>query len=249
MLPWLRVDNRQEGDLRFNDVTVRDLLDMTSGIDAPESYQASALLDPNRLLSNLTGTILLFVTPDVRSYALSHRRMAFTPGTAGEYVSYNTQLLSMVVSEVLGSDFVRLFVRRLWNRAGAQFPATWNLDHSGGIAKAFCCLNATARDFARLGLLVEEAGRTRPVARTWRRRLLTPRPHKLAGAGYSTQFWHGPGARAGVRSQDASAIGIFGQYIYIHPRKDVVIVKLSDHGIEQDEELTFRAMRSIARSF
>lgn len=52
-----------------------------------------------------------------------------------------------------------------------------------------------------------------------------------------------------MKAPDASAIGIFWQYIYIHPRKDVVIVKLSDHGIEQDEELTFRAMGSIARSF
>ena len=51
------------------------------------------------------------------------------------------------------------------------------------------------------------------------------------------------------RLEDASAIGIFGQYVYVNDRTDTVIAKLSDYGIEQDEELTFLAMRSIAESF
>jgi CubicO group peptidase (beta-lactamase class C family) len=87
------------------------------------------------------------------------------------------------------------------------------------------------------------------VSRAWRRRLLTPQPHRDEGWGYSTAFWHPDGAKAGTRSADAAAIGIMGQYIYVNTRTDTVIVKMSSHGIEQDECETFRAMRSIANSW
>ncbi|RHW25042.1 class C beta-lactamase-related serine hydrolase [Nocardioides immobilis] len=250
VLPWLRVEHPADGDPRFNTITVRHLLDMTSGIDAAEGYQVNPLEDPTAVLSMLTGTYLMLVHPNMHSFASSHRRMVFDPGTRGEYVSYNTQLLSMVLSEVFGTDYITAFVNRLWRPAGAQYPATWNLDHGGGIAKAFCCLNATARDFARLGLLVAEAGGPGSrVSRAWLDRILTPQPKPLGGWPYSTQFWHVPGDQRGKRANDVSAIGVFGQYIYLNRRTQTVIVKLSDHGIEEDEALTFRAMRSIARSW
>ena len=192
------------------------------------------LENPTAVLSMLTGTYLMLVHP----------------GTRGQYISYITQLLSMVLSEEFGTGYITAFVKRLWKPAGAQYPATWNLDHSGGIAKAFCCLNTTARDFARLGLLVAEAGGPgSPVSKAWLDRILTPQPKPLGGWPYSTQFWHVPGDKHGQRANDASAIGVFGQYIYFNRRTQTVIVKLSDHGIEQDEALTYRAMRSIARSW
>ncbi|MGA8255982.1 MAG: serine hydrolase, partial [Nocardioides sp.] len=252
VLPWLRVTDPSQGDPGYNRITVRDLLDMTSGIDAPESYEADPT-DPTFVteISGLaTGTYQLLVTPDLRSYARMHRQLVFTPGTRGEYISFNTQLLSMVVAKVLGQDLVTAFRERLWEPAGAQFRASWNLDRPGGTAKGFCCLNASARDFARLGLLIVEAGTKRsPVSRAWLDRLLTPRPRLVSGWPYSSSFWHIPGDQRGRRLADASAIGVFGQYIYVHPRTDTVIVKLSDYGIEQDEEATYRVFRAIARSW
>jgi hypothetical protein len=250
VLPWLEVTGPLDGDPEFNDVTVRDLLDMTSGIDASESYENDPTQDPASLTTAATGTYLLIAHPSMRDYALTHRQMVFAPGTEGEYVSYNSQLLSMVLSEAFGRDYVSLFVERLWNPAGAGYAATWNVDQPGGIAKGFCCLNAGARDFARLGLLINSAGTDRsPVSRAWVNRILTPRRHLVSTWPYSSSVWHVPGDKRGVRSDDASAIGVFGQYIYFNRRTDTVIVKLSDHGIEQDEELTLRAMRFIATSW
>ncbi len=255
VLPELRVDSTLDGDAAFNDVTVRDLLDMTSGIDASEGYEsdpADVVDDPTLAVRMFTGTYPLFVTPDIASFAATHRRMVFEPGTEGEYISFNSQLLAMVIEAVYGRDLVPLFRDLLWEPAGAEHAATWNLDRPGGLAKGFCCLNATGRDFARLGQLVLEAGTGRsPVSRQWKERLLTPRPHLVGGWPYSTNFWHISAdlPRGETRLDDASAIGIFGQYVYVNDRTDTVIAKLSDYGIEQDEELTFLAMRSIAESF
>jgi CubicO group peptidase (beta-lactamase class C family) len=239
VLPWLEVTGRRSQG--YNKITVRDLLDMTSGIDAPEDY------DPT---SGTEGTIALFLSPDLRQHVQSRRDMVGKPGEKFEYQSFNTQLLAMVLQKAFGKRYVHAFTQRLWRPAGAEFPATWDQDLRG-VARSFCCLNAAARDLARLGLLVLDADRSRsaPVSRAWRRRLLTPQPHMDGGWGYSTAFWHPEGAEAGKRSADAAAIGIMGQYIYINTRTDTVIVKMSSHGIEQDERETFRAMRSIANSW
>lgn len=259
VLPSLRVASPLDGDPSYNEVTVRDLLDMTSGIESPEGY--TVLDDPSTLqehpelaVTSLTGTYPLFVTPDIDSFARTHRSMLFEPGTDGEYISFNSQLLGMVLEAAYGKTLPALFRDRLWQQAGAEFPATWNLDRDGGTAKGFCCLNAAGRDFARLGQLVLDAGTPRsPVSRAWKERLLRPRAIRLYGGEwpYSTNFWHIPSdrPRGTARLDDASAIGIFGQYVYVNDRTDTVIAKLSDYGIEQDEELTFRALRHIARSF
>lgn len=259
VLPELRVRSPLDGDPAYNRVTVRDLLDMTSGIESPEGYtlldDPAVVLDhPQLLVTSFTGTYPLFVTPDVRSFARTHRTMLFEPGTKGEYISLNSQLLGMVLEAAYDEDLVTLFRTRLWEPAGAEFPATWNLDRDGGTAKGFCCLNAAGRDFARLGQLLLEAGTPRsPITRTWKERILRPRDIRLYGGEwpYSTSFWHVPAdvPRGTARLDDASAIGIFGQYVYVNDRTDTVIAKLSDYGIEQDEELTFLAMRHIAESF
>lgn len=239
VLPWLEVTGRPSRG--YNRITVRDLLDMTSGIDAPEDYD---------LTSGTEGTVAMLLSPDLRQYVRSRRDMVAKPGEKFEYLSFNTQLLAMVLQKAFGRSYVEAFTQRLWRPAGAEFPATWDQD-GRGVARGFCCLNAAARDLARLGLLVLDAGgsRSAPVSRAWRRRLLTPQPHMDGGWGYSTAFWHPEGAKARERSADATAIGIMGQYIYINSRTDTVIVKMSSHGIEQDERETFRAMRSIANSW
>lgn len=239
VLPWLKVSGRRSRG--YNRITVRDLLDMTSGIDAPEDY------DP---ASGTDGTFGMLVSPDLRQYVRARRDMVAKPGERFEYLSFNTQLLAMVLQKAFGKSYVEAFAQRLWRPAGAEFPATWDQDDRG-VARGFCCLNAAARDLARLGLLVLDANgsRSAPVSRAWRRRLLTPQPRMDGDWGYSTAFWHPEGAEAGTRSADATAIGILGQYLYINTRTDTVIVKMSSHGVEQDERETFRAMRSIANSW
>ncbi|MCO5299935.1 MAG: serine hydrolase, partial [Candidatus Nanopelagicales bacterium] len=107
-----------------------------------------------------------------------------------------------------------------------------------------CCINATAMDFARVGQMVlddGEANGQQIISKEWIDRISTPAKNSVLDWGYSAQWWHLPG-----NDQDFSAIGIYGQYIYVNPEDDTTIVKLSDYGTEQDELETVNMMRAIA---
>ncbi|MFT4299758.1 MAG: serine hydrolase [Aeromicrobium sp.] len=225
------------GGTAYDDITVGQLLDMTSGIDVSENYKA---------YWPFTGTARLFLSTDLPGYIADHRKVAFTPGSKGEYRSIDTQMLSMILTEIEDKPLAELASERLWTPLGAGADATWNLDHDGGIEKGYCCFNATALDFARIGQLVLDRGRvdgTRLVSEAWIDRISTPAEHKVSDWGYSAQWWHAPSSDG-----DFSAIGVYGQYIYVDPDARTVIVKLSDHGTEQDEIDTIDAMRAIAEA-
>ncbi|QIS23865.1 serine hydrolase [Nocardia terpenica] len=221
----------------YDTITVRDLLDMSSGVDVPENYDA---YDP------LTGTAGMFLTRDLPGFVRDHRDLQYRPGSQATYRSVDTELLGLILAEVEGKPLSELLARNLWGPIGAQDDATWNLDREGGTEKAFCCLNATARDYAKIGLLVlhqGQAGDRQVVPARWITRIATPARQAVDGWGYSAQWWH-PSADG----RDFSALGVYGQYIYVDPDTETVIVKLSDYGDQQDEQETFDALRAIART-
>ncbi|WP_425339903.1 serine hydrolase domain-containing protein [Methylobacterium variabile] len=220
----------------FGKITVRNLLDMTSGLAVPENY------DPRH---PLTGTAGMYLTRDITAFVRDHAQLAFKPGSEGRYRSIDTEVLGLILARVEGKPLADLLSERIWKPMGAQAEATWNLDRTGGVEKAFCCINATARDFARLGLLVADQGRaggTRIVPARWIERIATPARRTVDGWQYSAQWWHAPGGD----DDDISAIGVYGQYVYVNRSTGTVIVKLSDHGAEQDERETLAVMQAIA---
>jgi CubicO group peptidase (beta-lactamase class C family) len=230
LVPSLRSGNA------YDDITVRDLLDMTAGVAVSENYNE---------YWPFTGTARMFLTTDLPGFVRDHRSVTFTPGSKGDYLSVNTQLLGMILSAVEKKPVADLAAQWLWDPIGAEHSATWNLDTAGGTEKSFCCLNATALDFAHIGQLVLDQGRvgsTQVVPATWIQRIATPAAHAVDDWGYSAQWWHPPHGR----SADYSAIGIYGQYIYVNPTTRTVAVKLSDHGTEQDEQETIDVLRTLA---
>ena len=232
ILPELRTGTN------YDDITVHNLLDMTSGVDVSENYNP---------YFPLTGTARMLLTTDLDQFLGDHRELVFQPGSKGEYRSVDTQLLGAVLARKEGRPLSDILRDDLWAPIGAQDAATWNLDRAGGEEKAFCCINATARDFAKIGKLVMDGGMvdgTSVVPAEWITRISTPAPNLVDEWGYSAQWWH----PSGGSGQDFSAIGVYGQYIYIDPVTQTVIVKLSDHGAEQDEQQTIDVFRALARS-
>ena len=142
------------------------------------------------------------------------------PGTFPEYRSVNTQLLGLIVQKIAGRSLAEEMTDRIWQKMGADFDATWNVDHKGGHEKAFCCFNATARDYARVGQALM-SGTPAIASDAWKKRLSTPVVTLDYEWGYGAQMWHPfPGINL--------MLGLHGQYVYQDATHKTVIVKLSD---------------------
>ena len=197
----------------FDKVTIKDLLDMNSGIGVSDNY-------PSGPSGWGVAIAQMYATTDMNFFINNNRKMREEPATFPEYRSVNTQMLGLIVQEVTGNKLADEFSDRVWKLVGADYDATWNVDKVGGHEKAFCCFNATARDYARVGvaLMDDRSGVASPA---WMARLSTPIVKLDYGWGYSAQMWHPfPGINL--------MMGLHGQYIYQDKTNKTVIVKLSD---------------------
>ncbi len=197
----------------FDKVTIKDLLDMNSGIGVSDNY-------PTGPSGWGVAIAQMYASTDIDWFVMHNRKMTEEPGTFPEYRSVNTQLLGLIVQKVTGQRLADAFSERVWQKVGADFNATWNVDRVGGHEKAFCCFNATARDYARVGLALMTS-EPKIASTSWKARLSTPAVTLDYGWGYGAQMWHPyPGINL--------MLGLHGQYIYQDALHDTVIVKLSD---------------------
>jgi len=197
----------------FDKVTIRDLLDMNSGIGVSDNY-------PTGPTGWGVAIAQMYATTDMNWFLMHNRKMKEEPGTFPEYRSVNTQMLGMIIQKVTGRSLAEEFTDRVWQKVGADYDATWNVDSAAGHEKAFCCFNATARDYARVGQALM-SGEPKIASTAWKARLSLPVVTLDYGWGYGAQMWHPyPGVNL--------MLGLHGQYIYQDALHDTVIVKLSD---------------------
>ena len=197
----------------FDKVTIKDLLDMNSGVGVSDNY-------PTGPSGWGVAIAQMYASTDIDWFLVHNRKMTEEPGTYPEYRSVNTQMLGLIVQKITGQKLADAFSERVWQKVGADFNATWNVDRVGGHEKAFCCFNATARDYARVGLALM-TGEPKIASTSWKARLSTPAVTLDYGWGYGAQMWHPyPGINL--------MLGLHGQYIYQDALHDTIIVKLSD---------------------
>ena len=197
----------------FDKVTIKDLLDMNSGVGVSDNY-------PTGPSGWGVAIAQMYASTDIDWFLMHNRKMTEEPGTYPEYRSVNTQMLGLIVQKITGQKLADAFSERIWQKVGADFNATWNVDRVGGHEKAFCCFNATARDYARVGLALM-TGEPKIASTSWKARLSTPAVTLDYGWGYGAQMWHPyPGINL--------MLGLHGQYIYQDALHDTIIVKLSD---------------------
>ena len=209
----------------YEDVTIRDALTMSSGVQFSETYW-NPFADVYRM-----PVLALLRGGSIRDYIvdLESRR---EPGTYHDYISSDTVVLSWVLEEATEERYARLLERDLWQPAGMESDATVNVDSTGTPFASFG-INATARDYARFGLLYLNDGRMdgrQVVPGDWVRRSVVPEaPHLQPGwdnplsccpSGYGYHWWIPP-----QPDNDFAAMGIFGQMIYVHRPSRTVIVK------------------------
>lgn len=222
----------------FDKVTIRSLLDMQGGIGVSDNY-------PTGPQGWGVAIAQMYATTNLDWFVSNNRKMAFTPGSNAEYRSVDTQLLGMIIKKVTGERVADYFSKNVWQKVGAQYPATWNVDRVGGTEKTFCCFNATAIDYAKVGLAILNggySGSTQVISKDWLKRLKEPVVTLDHGWGYSAQVWHPyPGV--------SMALGLYGQFIFVDSESRTVIVKLSDNPPGSDtEEPTAQVLYSLAQS-
>jgi CubicO group peptidase (beta-lactamase class C family) len=208
-----------KADSSFDKVTIKDLLDMNSGIGVSDNY-------PSGPSGWGVAIAQMYASTDVNWFLKNNRKMREEPGTFPEYRSVNTQMLGLIIQKVTGQKLADAFSQRVWQKVGADFNATWNVDQVGGHEKAFCCFNATARDYARVGQALM-SGDPKIASTSWKARLSTSVVTLDYGWGYGAQMWHPfPGINL--------MMGLHGQYIYMDALNDTVVVKLSDMPTSSD---------------
>ena len=223
----------------FDKVTIQQLLDMKSGISVSDNY-------PSGPSGWGVAIAQMYASTDLNWFLKHNRKMAQEPGTHPEYRSVDTQLLGMIIHKVTGMKVADYFSENVWKPIGAEYDAFWNVDHVGGQEKTFCCFNAAARDYARIGqMLLNPAGikinSKEIISPMWMKRLTNPVTTLDHNWGYSAQVWHPfPGT--------TMLLGLHGQYVYTDPNYQVVIVKLSDEPTDNGnfEELTAAVLKEIS---
>ena len=202
----------------YDDVTVRQLLTMSSGVRWNEDYE-----DPEADVAQFNNA-----TPEAGMDAtVSYLRKlprAHPPGELWNYNTGETNLIGVLVSAATGKPLAQYLQEKIWHPAGMESQATWLLGRTGNEI-AGCCLQASTRDFARFGLFVLANGAAsgqQVVPPDWFAQA-TRKQKDIGdpGRGYGFQWWT-------YDDGSVAAQGIFGQGIYIDPQRRLVIASNSN---------------------
>lgn len=200
------------------DITLKDLLTMSSGINFTEDY-----------INPFSFPAKSFYGYDIKTLTKSYPPED-KPGITWRYRGGDTQLLAFVLEKAAGMKTGDYASEKLWKKIGAKYNAYWSLDVDGGDEKASCCFISNARDFARIGKLYLNKGMwdsTQIVNQQFVKESITPAYYLKDIEGkpidkYGYQWWimqH--------KGYDVFyARGILGQYIAAIPEKEMIVVRL-----------------------
>lgn len=214
-------------------VTIRQVLEMTSGVDYEERYD---FVNPGAAAKNH----ILALVKNVARFAdvATTLKRKYEPGTVFEYKTIDTAVLGWLLERVLGGSNVSAYAaQKLWEPLGAEQNGFFILDGEPGVGREFtgAGFNATLRDWARFGQMVLNGGEFnghRIVSSEFIKQATQPvLPEDPVMGGYGYQWWT-------IQDSNAfSAIGLQGQFVYIDPDTQTVIVKLSYIPQEEMNEL------------
>ncbi|MBN8701480.1 MAG: serine hydrolase [Bacteroidetes bacterium] len=197
-------------------ITIRHLVTMSSGIGFDEHYK-----------NPLAYPAKAYYGKDINKLTLGYEATE-QPGKVFNYLSGNTQLLGIILESATGLSLNEYASQKLWNPINAKNTAWWDIDDAGN-EKAYCCFNSNARDFSRIGLLYLHKGKWNDkqiVSEQYASESVVPanlvntRGEKNTCYGYS--WW--------IMNYKTKNIfyarGILGQYVFVVPSENLVVVRL-----------------------
>jgi len=203
----------------FNDerseVTIRDLLDMTSGLEYPENEHEN-----------------MFFLYDQLEYA-QQIGMEKEPGTLFEYNNVNSMLLGDILQKATGQRADELLVERIFSKIGINDFTLWR-DGAGNVL-TYCCIDMSARDYSKFGLLFSRNGNwdgeeiiskdyvDKTFTQVW---ALTPQWWTDSERGYSLHWWISKNDEEG---SIFNASGKYGQYIFVDRKNDIIFTRITKY--------------------
>ena len=203
----------------YNLITIKDLLRHTSGLKFTEN-----IFNPESdQLQFYYGTTL---RKNILASAIKE-----PPRLHFDYQSENPSLLALIIERTTGNTVSNYLQKKIWSQIGTEAPALWSTDRkdSAAIEKAFCCLNARTLDFAKFARLLLNKG-------NWNGKQIIPR-HWIEESIISTTANGGKisyGYNLGIGPAAYNSfypIGLYGQLLYIYPKKNLIIVRFGDADI------------------
>ncbi len=209
----------------YDDSTLRNILQMASGVAWNEDY-ADPASDINKA-SWQTVALYDYLAQKPRDSA---------PGEIFNYNTAETNLVGTLLRSAIGNNLSTYLEYKIWQPFGMEADAWWTLTEPGGGEFGGCCINATLRDYGRLGLFALNEGHladgTAVLPDGWMAQSTTP---SAAYPGYGYLWWLGTGGAY-------RAIGIFGQGICVHPEQNVVVAIHSARATaDKDEDWALQA--------
>ena len=202
----------------FNDgrseVTIRDLLIMSSGLEYPENQHEN-----------------MFFLYDQLDYA-QQIGMEKEPGSLFEYNNVNSILLGDILQKVTGKRADELMVERIFNKIGINEFTLWK-DGAGNVL-SYCCIDMSARDFSKFGLLFSRNGNWDGekiiskdfVDETFIQVWDTPQWWTDSERGYSLHWWVSKNDEEG---SIFNASGKWGQYIFVDRKNDIIFTRITKY--------------------
>ena len=237
----------------YDGVPIKHVLQMSSGVAFDEEYD-NLFSDINMMFYEVFG-----LGKSLDDYMASLKPQS-PSGSTSYYRSCDTQALGMLISSVTGKTVPEYLEEKIWSKIGMEYDAFWSTDDFG-TEIAFGFLNAALRDYAKFGTLFLHNGNwngEQIVSESWARESVAPdNPNLQPGEkpegfetfgtfGYQYQWWI-----PDRPDEEFMAIGVWGQYIYVNRKENLVVVKTSvdpdfeANNYEHDDE-TMAIFRSIA---
>ena len=200
-------------DPAFEKIRLEDLLNMRSGIKFNEGYS-----------NPFADMAKYYYGKNLKKY-ITKLKIEGPPDQSYNYISVNTLLLGMAIERATGGQLNKYLREKIWVPLGMEFDASWNVDSKkDNQIKMFCCINARAHDFAKFGRLYLNKG-------NWNGRQIVPQEwieKSMSIINDSRDSQDYPYTYQWRVKEDGAifAKGVLGQYIYVDPGKNVIVVRL-----------------------
>jgi len=223
-----------ERDQAFASITIRDLLMMSSGIKYAEFPFVNG------------DDAKTYYYPNLRQLALEDTRITSSPGERFLYNNYHPLLLGLILERATGTSVANYLQERIWKPIGMEYDGSWSLDENG-FEKMESGINARAIDFAKFGRLFLHEGNWNGVEIIPQKWVAESTQADTSvdyanyyyddfvfanGQGYYSYLWWG--IQRDAEDYDFMALGKHGQFIYISPRKDLLILRFGESYGELD---------------